>query len=106
LAVKGIIGLAAYAKILEISGDSSVRRRRAADIIRHHQELFFSWQGAVAYQRLATRFMSQWMELAATNDTGVPHYKLQYDKPQSWSLKVCIHTVTAIPAAHSFIDDS
>jgi len=66
LAVKGIIGLAAYAKILEISGDSS---------------------GAVAYQRLATRFMSQWMELAATNDTGVPHYKLQYDKPQSWSLK-------------------
>lgn len=50
--------------------------------------------------------MSQWMELAATNDTGVPHYKLQYDKPQSWSLKVCIHTVTAIPAAHSFIDDS
>jgi hypothetical protein len=32
--------------------------------------------------------MSQWMQLAATNATGVPHYKLEYDIAESWSLKV------------------
>lgn len=66
LAAKGVVGLSAYAKILETAGNTT---------------------GAFYYQRLAEKFMSQWMQLAATNATGVPHYKLEYDIAESWSLK-------------------
>jgi hypothetical protein len=62
LAAKGIVGLAAYGRLLEYRGLSD---------------------DAAMYYRLAQRFSMQWQSMA--NDTD--HFRLQYDLPNTWSLK-------------------
>jgi len=62
LAIKGILGLGAFGKFWEIAGDHTK---------------------AVLYTAIAKEYVKRWMEFDDDDD----HYRLQYDKPRTWSLK-------------------
>ena len=61
LAVKAIVGIAAYAKLLEMTGDESASK----------------------YMEIAKDYARQWEK----NAFEVDHYRLAFDKEGSWSLK-------------------
>ena len=63
LAVKGIIGIGAYAYLVNVSGDSAA---------------------AAHYFGIAQSYVPQWQAKA---DDGGTHYKLEYDLSDTWSLK-------------------
>ena len=62
LSVKAIIGLGAYALILEACGEG---------------------ERAAAYRRLAAAMAARWQEMAADGD----HTRLTFDRPATWSMK-------------------
>ncbi|KAK8789943.1 hypothetical protein WA158_006723 [Blastocystis sp. Blastoise] len=62
LAIKGIVGLGAYAELMKVKGD-----KEQADLYNSLTESYYKWYKTMAYN----------------ND----HSKLQYDLPDSWSLK-------------------
>ncbi len=62
LSVKAIVGLGAYAQILEMEGKP---------------------ESAAAYRAKAQEFARRWMEMANDGD----HYRLAFDKPGTWSQK-------------------
>jgi hypothetical protein len=64
LAAKGIVGLAAYASLLQMAG-----RTHDAD----------------AYLALSQSYATQWMSKAVDSDAS--HFKLEYDLDSTWSLK-------------------
>jgi len=66
LAAKGIVALSAYAQIMRIAGNNTEY---------------------IKYSGLVTRFVGDWKKMAATNDGNMLHYKLRYDKDDTWSLK-------------------
>ncbi len=62
LSVKAILGLGAYAQVLEMQG-----KQEAASL----------------YQTKAQEFAKRWVEMASDGD----HYRLAFDKPGTWSQK-------------------
>ena len=66
LALKGIIGLNAYAILLRYMGDKTT---------------------ATIYDNLATKYAADWMKLAIDTAPGLPHYKQRYDQNTTWSVK-------------------
>lgn len=64
LALKGIVGIAAMAKIARAAGNSS---------------------DAAHYASIATSYIQQWRTKAT--DDGGDHLKLAYDQPGTWSMK-------------------
>ena len=61
LAIKAIVGIAAYAKLLEMIGDKKIEK----------------------YIAIAKDYAKQWEK----NAFEVDHYRLAFDKEESWSLK-------------------
>jgi len=62
LSIKAILGLGAYAQLLEIEGKASE---------------------AASYRSKAQEFARRWVEMASDGD----HYRLAFDKPDTWSQK-------------------
>ncbi|RME95586.1 MAG: DUF4965 domain-containing protein [Verrucomicrobia bacterium] len=62
LSAKAICGLAGYARLCELRGETARARE---------------------YRELARRFVGQWLEAADDGD----HYRLAFDKPGTWSQK-------------------
>ena len=75
LAIKGIIGLYAYGLLLEYNGNNT---------------------GSDYYKNMAMNYAKIWLQLAIDDDKT--HYKYQYNKTDTWSLKynLCYQRVLGI----------